>query len=239
MVASPIEPGTRLRLTSSLATGTAVICAYDLALFIAFVGDTGQPWPPTLFMVGYALAVVALAPASALAIFTGARFGVPAGIVYSVVGSAAGSTAAFLIARNLIRPAIVGRLPRQELIATLDRAVEKHGRILIALMRLSPVLPSNLLNYALGLTRVGFGDYLLGSLAMLPATLLWVSYGSLVGAMATVGREVSVFDGPGPRAFSLVSLVATLALAWGLTHLAGQGLHAGRARRRPSPIETQ
>ncbi len=211
-MATPATSSTRLRLASGIAAGTALFSAFGLAPFLAFAGETGQPWTPALFIAGYALAVVALAPAGLLAIAAGALFGVPHGVLYSFVGGAVGSTAAFLVARHLIRPALARRQPCYASVAALDRAIEKRERILVILMRLSPVVPSNLLNYGLGISRVSLTNYMLGFVAMLPGSLLWVSYGSLLRIMMATGREVSPTDGPAPIALLVVGVAATTAL---------------------------
>ena len=62
----------------------------------------------------------------------------------------------------------------------------RRGRKIVFLLRLSPVFPFTLLNYALGLTRVRFADYLIASFGMLPGTLLYVYYGKLAGDVAAL-----------------------------------------------------
>ena len=52
--------------------------------------------------------------------------------------------------------------------------------------RLCPLLPFNLLNYALGITQVSLKDYVLGSFGMIPTTMLYVYFGSLVGDIAAI-----------------------------------------------------
>jgi uncharacterized membrane protein YdjX (TVP38/TMEM64 family) len=67
----------------------------------------------------------------------------------------------------------------------------------VALLRLSPVFPYNLLNYALGLTRVKFWHYLVASLAMIPGTLLYVYYGKVGGDLVTAAGgagEKTIWD---------------------------------------------
>ena len=57
----------------------------------------------------------------------------------------------------------------------LDTLTERHGAIIVAITRLVPIFPFNLLNYGFGLTRVPFGTYLFWSwLCMLPGTVLYV-----------------------------------------------------------------
>jgi uncharacterized membrane protein YdjX (TVP38/TMEM64 family) len=101
--------------------------------------------------------------------------------------------------------------------------VAQEGWRLVALLRLSPLIPFNLLNYALGTTGIGLGPYVLASfLAMLPATFLFVSAGSALGSIAGLGTKVAM-----PRWMLLLAIGATLAVTWRV------GLLARRALGRP------
>ena len=74
--------------------------------------------------------------------------------------------------------------------AALQGAIEKQGFKILTLVRLSPVFPFTVVNYAFGLTRVSFSTYVLGSfLGMLPGTLMYVYLGSAVGDIATLSSE--------------------------------------------------
>ena len=78
------------------------------------------------------------------------------------------------------------------------------------LLRLSPVFPFNLLNYALGLTRVRFADYLVASIGMLPGTLLYVYYGKVAGDVARLAGSATVPRGAAYYGFVALGLVATV-----------------------------
>src|SRR5207245_10520288 len=69
----------------------------------------------------------------------------------------------------------------------LDQAVAEQGFRIVLLMRLSPLFPFILLNYALSLTRVRFRTYVLASaLGMLPNIALWSYIGASVETFAHV-----------------------------------------------------
>jgi uncharacterized membrane protein YdjX (TVP38/TMEM64 family) len=80
------------------------------------------------------------------------------------------------------------------------------------LLRLSPLVPFNLLNYALGLTSVRLREYVLAHLAMLPATFLYVYYGHLAGTVAKVASGAGGQRDGGYYALLGLGLVATLIL---------------------------
>jgi uncharacterized membrane protein YdjX (TVP38/TMEM64 family) len=100
----------------------------------------------------------------------------------------------------------------------LDATVTREGWIIVLLMRLSPVIPFNLLNYALGATRVSLRDYVLASaVGMLPGTAMYVYLGSLAGELAAGSARART---PLDWAFYGLGLVATVAVTVYLTRLA-------------------
>jgi len=132
-------------------------------------------WGPVAFFFLYAAAVVAAIPGSALSVAAGALFGSVLGVVVVIHAATLGASLAFLIARYFARDAIARRLSSNETFQRLDRLTEEHGAIIVALTRLVPLFPFNLLNYGFGLTRIPFWTYVIWSwVCMLPATILFV-----------------------------------------------------------------
>jgi uncharacterized membrane protein YdjX (TVP38/TMEM64 family) len=191
--------------------------------FAAWVNSLGV-WGPVVFILGYAAAVVAFVPGSVLTLAAGAIFGITKGVVYVFVAAVLGSAAAFLVARYLARSAIEHRIAGNARFAAIDRAVGAEGRKIVFLLRLSPVFPFTLLNYALGLTRVRFVDYLVASIGMLPGTLLYVYYGKLAGDVAALAGGAAVEKGPGYYAVLAIGLIATIAVTAVVTRTARKAL---------------
>lgn len=132
-------------------------------------------WGPVVFVVLYVGAVVAGIPGSAITIAAGALFGSVFGVILVSISSTLGASLAFLIARYFARDAIARWLSTKEKFGRLDQLTEKHGAIIVAITRLIPIFPFNLLNYGFGLTRVNFLTYVFWSwLCMLPGTVLYV-----------------------------------------------------------------
>lgn len=182
-------------------------------------------WGPVVFVVGYAAAVVAFVPASALTLGAGAVFGIVQGTLYVFVAATLGSALAFLVSRYAARSRVETRLAGNERFAAIDRAVGREGRKIVFLLRLSPVFPFNLLNYALGLTGVRFVDYLVASLGMLPGTVAYVYLGKLGGDVAqAAGARAS--DGREPVEWLIlgVGLLATFAVAVIVARIARRAL---------------
>lgn len=192
-----------------LAIGRAA--ELPLRNFAMWVDGLG-PLAPVVFIAGYVVATVAFVPGSILTLAAGAIFGVVRGTAYVLAGASLGSAAAFLVARYALRPLVERKLAGNERFQRIDRVVEKEGGKMVLLMRLSPLLPFNALNYALGISKVGFVPYFLGSAGMIPGTLLYVYYGKLAGDLTTLGRN-HIARGPEYYAVLGLGLIATMAVA--------------------------
>ncbi|RMF92017.1 MAG: TVP38/TMEM64 family protein [Candidatus Schekmanbacteria bacterium] len=135
---------------------------------------------PIAFIMLYIIATVAAIPGSVITAAAGVLFGPLLGTICVSIGSTAGASLSFIIARYFARDSTVRWLSKNEKFGKLDELTEKHGAIIVAITRLVPIFPFNLLNYGFGLTRVKLGTYVFWSwLCMLPATILYV-----VGAAA-------------------------------------------------------
>jgi uncharacterized membrane protein YdjX (TVP38/TMEM64 family) len=221
---------TRGKLILSVVIGLAVVAGLLLAgrqagayvpRFAQWVESLGV-WGPVVFILGYAVAAVAFVPGSLLTLAAGAIFGLWKGTLYTLIGATLGASAAFLVARYVARGAIERRITGNAKFAAIDRAVGREGFKIVALLRLSPIFPFNLLNYSLGLTRVGFLPYLLASIAMLPGTLLYVYYGKAAGSLAALAGGAQT--GTGSWVLLGVGLVATILVTTFVTRLAGRAL---------------
>ena len=182
-------------------------------------------WGPVVFILGYALATVAFVPGVLLTVAAGAIFGLWRGTAFVMVGATLGAALAFLVARYGARRAIERRLAGNQRFAAIDRAVATQGGKIVFLLRLSPVFPFNLLNYALGLTRVRFRDYLVASIGMLPGTLLYVYSGKLAGDVAALAGGAAPVERDW-KYWTLVGagLVATVVVTAVVTRLARRAL---------------
>jgi uncharacterized membrane protein YdjX (TVP38/TMEM64 family) len=196
----------------------------ELASFVAWVKTLGA-FGPIVFVLAYTLAVVAFVPGSLLTLAGGALFGVVAGTAYVFVAASLGACAAFGLARTVARGAIERRVAANPRFAAIDRAIAADGRRIAFLLRLSPVFPFNLLNYALGLTRVRFADYALACLGMLPGTLLYVYLGSLAGDLAALAGGASPERGGWlERGFFIAGLAVTALVTVLITRTARRAL---------------
>lgn len=167
-----------LGLLLLIAAGTAFLLRdrFDGAALQAWVEGAGAAGP-VVFMALYALAAVLFLPGSVLTLAGGALFGPFWGTLWNLTGATAGAALAFLVARHLGADWAARRAgPR---LARLNDGVSGEGWRFIAFVRLVPLFPFNLLNYALGLTRIPFVPYVLATwLFMLPGAFAytWLGY---------------------------------------------------------------
>jgi uncharacterized membrane protein YdjX (TVP38/TMEM64 family) len=191
--------------------------------FAAWIDALG-PWGPAAFVLGYAAAVVCFVPGSVLTLAAGAIFGLVEGTLLVFVAAVLGSTAAFLLSRTVAREAIARRVEGDRRFAAIDRAIEREGRRIVFLLRLSPVFPFTLLNYALGLTRVRLVDYVVASVGMLPGTLLYVYSGKVAGDLATLAGGAAVPRGAGYWTVVGLGFAATVVVTVLVTRVARRAL---------------
>jgi uncharacterized membrane protein YdjX (TVP38/TMEM64 family) len=202
-------------------------------------------WGPAVFVLGYATAVVAFVPASLLTLGAGAIFGIVHGATYVFVAATLGASLAFLVSRYFARSAIEKKIQGKPKFAAIDRAVSEEGLKIVFLLRLTPAVPFNLLNYALGLTRVRFVDYLIACVGMIPGTLLYVYSGKLAGDVAALAGESALAKGWGYYSLLALGLAASLALTIVVARIARRALADAtaepdtRAASRIAPARNQ
>jgi uncharacterized membrane protein YdjX (TVP38/TMEM64 family)/rhodanese-related sulfurtransferase len=177
---------------------------FDAATLQAWVEGAGAAGP-LLFMGLYAVATVLFLPAAVITLAGGALFGPLWGTLWNLTGATVGAALAFLIARHLGADWVARRSgPRLQ---RLNEGVASEGWRFVAFVRLVPLFPFNLLNYALGLTRISFITYLLATwVFMLPGAFAYTWLGH-------AGREaLSGGDGLVRNVTIALSLLAAVAL---------------------------
>lgn len=177
-----------------------------------------------LFFVAYIFATVAFLPGSILTLAAGFAYGPLWGLAVVSPASVAGATAAFLLGRTLLRDWAVRKTRGSPQLRAIERAVEREGFKLILLLRLSPLVPFNVLNYALSLANVRLGTYVVASaIGMLPGTILYVYLGSLAPTAAQLSRTAEG-GGAGRTALYVAGLAASVAAVIVATRAARRAL---------------
>jgi len=203
-----------------------------LDYYLASVLDWAQGlggWGLIVVAALYVVACLLLLPGSMLTLVTGFLFGVPLGTLAVFSGANLGACAAFLVGRTVARNWIAGKISGNPKFVALDEAVAKKAFKIVLLLRLSPVFPFNILNYALGLTQVSFRDYALATLiGMLPEILMLVYIGSVATSWATATTG-HVESDPMGHVFFWTGLAATIGVAVLATRIAQRSLKSAQA----------
>ena len=244
---SPSGSKSRTKLILYIVAGLAVLTAVILGgrqiaayipRFAEWVASLGV-WGPVVFILGYAVAAIAFVPGSLLTLAAGVIFGLAKGTVFTLIGATLGASGSFLIARYVARGRIEKKIAGNARFAAIDQAVGREGFKIVALLRLSPVFPFNLLNYGLGLTKIPFLQYLAACAAMLPGTLLYVYYGKALGSLAALASGAKTQRGPEFWIVLGVGLLATLVVTTFVTRLAGKALRQQIGTPSPTSPETR
>ncbi len=233
---------------------TAPRIALAVALLVAAIVAVAVGWPLDAWLEGvaawtathavgagvvfvalYIVAAVFVVPCAILTLAAGFLFGVPLGVALTSLGSVLGAAAACAVGRFVARDWILRRSAAWPRFRALDAATQNDGFVIVLLARLSPLIPYNLLNYALSVTSVRLRDYMSATwLGMLPVTVLYVYMGSLANGLTAL---TSAGHAPSWATYSLLGIgfAATVALTLLITRRATRVLRARLAAElRPS-----
>lgn len=183
-----------------------------------------------LFIGAYALATVCFLPGLIFTIAAGLVYGALGGTAVASMGATIGAALAFLVGRYLFRQRIEKFAARNKRFKAVDQAIGKRGWKIIALLRLSPLIPFNLSNYFYGVTAIPFWPYLLASWAgMLPGTFLY----AYLGAIGQAGLEGGKSSHSSWQWVSLgVGLIATVVVSIVIGRISKNALaKAGAAKK--------
>jgi uncharacterized membrane protein YdjX (TVP38/TMEM64 family) len=172
---------------------------------------------PLIFGLIYFLAAVLLLPASVFTVLAGGIFGLATGFAIVIIAATLAAAVSLLLARTLLRGRIEKLAQRSPRFAAIDQAIRDGGWRIVALLRLSPVVPFGLQNYFYGLTSIRFWPCVLTSaVTIVPGTFLYVYLGTIAGVALDPNRSRTTAE----WALLIVGLFATLAATWFITKLA-------------------
>jgi len=180
----------RLFILVIVVAGIVSVVSYrdqiDVNAIQIWIEEAGSA-APILFMLIYAVGAVFFFPGSILTLLGGALFGPVLGTFYNLTAATLGSMLAFLIARYLASDWVKNKTGGK--LKQLINGVENEGWRFVAFVRLVPLFPFNLLNYALGLTKIKFSHYSIATyIFMLPGSIAY-TYLGYIGKEAATGGE--------------------------------------------------
>ncbi len=179
--------------------------------FRGWIMDLG-PWSGLMFAGIYVLATVLLVPVSVLTIVAGLAFGLGWGFVVVVISATIGATLAFLVSRYLVHDRVKILVETRPRFKAVNEAVSKEGWKIVALLRLSPLVPFNLQNYFYGVTDIKLLHYVPATfVGIMPGTMLYVYLGAAGTAASGEGH------GPLEWGFFGAGFIATLMVVFWVT----------------------
>jgi uncharacterized membrane protein YdjX (TVP38/TMEM64 family) len=133
-------------------------------------------------------------PGAPTTLLAGSLLGKVNGITATLVGSYIGSSLTFLISRYLFRDWVEKKfLPKYPKIKEYEKLLFTDGFKTVLFLRLVPLFPFNALNYILGVTRVTFKEYFLGTLiGIIPGTIVYVYLGDSIAMFNLIQILISL-----------------------------------------------
>lgn len=204
---------------------SAVVLATAAGVCAVGFGGAAALGDPTAAAIGAAYLGAALAalPVAAVTMIAGYSYGVGWGMAVVVPVAVLGALASFAVGRTLLRGRLERRLHGNRRFDAIDRAIGEEGFRITLLVRLSPILPFGILNYALSATSVRPTTYTAATaLGTLPGTLLYVYLGSMAGG-AGAGGDL------GTQLIWWLGLAATVLAIVAITRVARRALRSAAA----------
>jgi uncharacterized membrane protein YdjX (TVP38/TMEM64 family) len=198
-----------------------------LAPAVLRLADMG-PWAPVLFILLYIAAAVAIAPAFFLTVAAGAMFGVWRGSIIVFIGASLGASAVYVVGSRLSNIGWMQRIRRDPRVAAVHTALMGESVWIMFLLRLSPLVPYSVLNYALALSGVRYADYAVALVGMIPAIIMYTYYGKVVGDVAALAAGVAPPRGPEYYILLVVGLVAIVVSTTMITRAARRAIERQR-----------
>ena len=148
-----------------------------------------------LFILVYAVFIIALIPTLPMNLAAGFFWGSVLGGIYSVLGVAIGGLVSFTLAKTIIGKKLIRKFDNK-LISNALQEVEKYGWKFVAFVRMNPIIPTGPLNYLLGLTSISYFTFLWTTfLFLLPIGITVAFIGYTVGTFNAQNLEVVDFIG--------------------------------------------
>lgn len=164
-----------IALTIIMVIIAACVFQQNAPIIFSYIKNLGW-FAPIFFLLVYCLATLLLLPTMVLTLAGGALFGPLYGTLLNLIGATFGATCAFCISRHLAIDWLASK--GNPKIHRLIAGVERKGWQFVALLRLLPIIPFNLVNYGLGLTRIKFSHYIITTFIFLtPAEILYTYCG--------------------------------------------------------------
>jgi len=149
-----------------------------------------------VFMGVFVLLIVFLIPVTIPTIIAGIIFKLWFGILFVWAASVIGGTVSFVLGRYVFRKSIAKKIEKNRKLNAVDSAIGQEGWKIVLLLRLTPIIPESLLNYALSVTKIQFIHYFICSaIGLVPGVSFFTYVGSMIGNISEIGQKRHVRKG--------------------------------------------
>ncbi|MBT3421111.1 MAG: TVP38/TMEM64 family protein [Euryarchaeota archaeon] len=162
----------------------------------------------TVFILLYIVFGVLVIPASFHKYLSGILFGFSLGVFVAWLGSMIAAIIPFLLAKKWLNPFAQKLLKENPKLMGLENAIITDKWKTVALTRVSLIIPYGLLNYAFGATEIKLKHYLIGNLAMIVPSIMYVWWGSQTRIIAGVIETKE--KGPSYTISLIISFILTI-----------------------------
>ncbi len=147
----------------------------DVDAFLSFIeGIRTNPLAPVLFVLAYGIFVTFAIPASAFTLLSGSIFGLPMGLLLTILGSNLGCHLSYLLSKIIGKDAILKRIKSGSFLENAQKKAADNGLLFMLYVRLIPLFPFAAVNYLSAMIGIKYKDYTIGTvLGMLPASAVY------------------------------------------------------------------
>ena len=140
----------------------------------------GGAYSPIIYILLFSILPIFFFPVPVLALAAGIAFGLWKGSLYTMIGASINCVLMYLIARYIGKEQ-VDRYLNRRLSEDMKRKLaskETNLGFYLFVLRLTPIIPYNLINYMSGLLNIGLKKYVIISiLGIMPGTVVYLNMG--------------------------------------------------------------
>ena len=182
----------------------------DVGDFIDWVEDLG-PLAPIFYAILVSFAVVLLFPTPILKVASGAIFPYWIAVVVNFFASVIGGLLAFILGRWLFRERIEELVAKDERLKNLELAINEEAMQISVLVRLSPIIPDEWLNYIMASSPVTTRVFFISNLSSVIYSLAYAYFGHAAGKIVLSGGGMDGFkDSPSGSILLIIGIIASI-----------------------------
>ncbi|MCP2730742.1 TVP38/TMEM64 family protein [Limnofasciculus baicalensis] len=134
-------------------------------------------WAPLIYILLYTVGTILILPSTPLNLSGGAIFGIWWGTMWTTIAAVVAAVVAFAFTRTIGRDVVAKKFAGKW--EAMDAEMRQGGLFYMFAIRLLPLIPYGLVNFAAGLTGIRFKDYFIGTLlGTVPGILPFVMMGA-------------------------------------------------------------